>query len=324
MSKDKGSLDRARFTLEQEISSIIRLKKTIKTNLGKAIAILRSRKGKIILTGIGKSGFIGMKISATFTSMGNPAVFLHPVEALHGDTGMVSDGDVVIAVSFSGNSREVVRIVKYLKKEFAIKTISITGNRRSLLARISDANIVLNVQKEGSPYGMAPMASTTTSLVIGDMLVSAITSLRNFKKSNFAKLHPSGSLGLEFKTVKSYMTPRKEVPVVVEKADSRMMINKMNNKHPGVVAVVNSSGKLTGVVTDGDVRRFLVSGREIGTARVKEIMTKNPKKIRETSSLKTALSTMEDFRITSLFAVDSRNKLKGIIHIHDIVGGVII
>ncbi len=318
MTKDKGFLERAEFTLDQELKAILELKKSIQRDLVPAVKILNNRKGKIVLTGVGKSGHIGMKISATLVSLGNQAVFLHPVEAIHGDIGVVSKGDVVIALSFSGGSIEVIRIVKHLKKEFSVKVISITGNIQSQLSKISDTNILLNIQEEGSPHGLAPMASTTTTLVVGDMLASAITSPKNFKKSHFAKFHPGGSLGLELKKVGEFMTVGRAVPTVREDTSFQEMLIEMNDKKLGVVAVLKKK-KLIGVVTDGDVRRFLAKGKNSATAKVQDVMTTNPRYVQDQNSLKSCLVMMEDYRITSLFVLDIKKSLIGLIHIHDIV-----
>ena len=320
MSKNNGFLERAKFTLQQELLALTLLSKTIEKDLSRTIEILKQRKGRIIVTGIGKSGFIGMKISATLVSLGNSAVFLHPADALHGDTGVVSEGDVVLAISFSGRSAEVVKIVKYLKKEFRVNVISITGSKESPLAKLSDAHISIHVKDEGSPHGFAPMASTTTSLVVGDMIASALTSPHSFKKGQFARFHPGGGLALSMTMVDQVMMKGKNIPLVSDTKFLKDALAEMSGKSLGVTGVVNTKKELIGVITDGDVRRYIMENEYEVRGSVKKIMNIKPKFVSKNTTLKETLRIMEEFRITSLFVLNEKKQPVGIIHIHTILG----
>lgn len=285
----------------------------------KAQALLSKSSGRIICVGIGKSGFIGMKTAATLTSLGHDALFLHPVEALHGDTGVVREGDVVLAFSFSGDSRELVQICSYLQKTFSVRVITITGNTKSRLARLADVVLHTPVEKEGSPHELAPMASTTAALVAGDMLAAALTDPKAFSPEHFAKYHPGGSLGLALSPVSSLMATDTAVPLVASIASLSHALQEMSDKRLGVVGVVNKKGALVGIITDGDVRRFVLAH---GTTRGKtaaDAMTKRPKTVSDTASLKETLEIMERHKITTLFVVDEKKCPMGIIHLHTIV-----
>ncbi len=323
MTQKDGFLERSKHTLQQGIHALSALKNTAPAELEDVIKILKRRKGRVIVTGIGKSGFIGMKISATLVSLGHSSVFLHPVDALHGDTGVVSDGDALLAISFSGRSAEVVKIVKYLKKEFAVSVVSIIGNRESPLAKISDAHVTLDVRDEGSPHGFAPMASTTASLVVGDMIATALTSPTSFQKGQFARFHPGGGLALEMHTVDSVMTKGKDIPTVSRSKFLKDALKEMSEKFLGVTGVVDAHRKLVGVITDGDVRRFLLQHDFASAVTVEKIMNRTPKSVSKDASLKQALTLMEEYRITSLFVLDGKQRPIGIIHIHAIVGDAV-
>ena len=309
-------------TLAQELIALKNLKKNIGSRtLSAAIALLKKRAGKIVVLGVGKSGVIGLKIVATFTSLGHIAVFLHPVEALHGDTGIVADGDVLIALSFSGESAEVVKIVRYLKINFSAPCIAVTGDAESSLARLADVSIVLEVSDEGCPIGLAPMASAVATLAMGDLLASALTSPKEFNKRHFAKLHPGGSLGLDSRSVRELMKERGALPLVTHQAFLSHALKVMTEDGQGVVGVCDRRGALIGIVTDGDVRRFVLTHRSIDAKKAKDAMTKDPKTAHVDETAKDALLRMEQDRITSLFVVEGENRKPiGMIHMHDIVG----
>lgn len=315
MAKNKLSLDQA---LNSQISALKSLKRSF-PNIKKAGQILSSRKGKIVVTGVGKSAFIGMKIAATLTSLGHHSTFLHPVDALHGDSGSVADEDVLIAISFSGESPEVVKISKYLKNEFAVSIISITGDVKSSLSKLSDVVIKLDVRKEGSPLNLAPMASTTSSLVAGDLLATMLVEASKFEAKHFARFHPGGSLGLKLASVKSAMTGADKLPWVMEDDSLIKALKVITTKKKGIVGVLNKKNVLTGVITDGDVRRFISSNKTVVGYTARDAMALNPKVISSEISLKDALKEMERWKITSLFIIDERNKPVGLIHMHDIV-----
>lgn len=313
--------NRTHKTLKGEISAVKALGNLLEDiAFYKAVKLLSKREGKIIITGVGKSGFIGMKIASTLTSLGQHAVFIHPVEAFHGDSGAVSPGDVVIAISFSGGSAEVNRVIKYLKSVFLVKVIAITGNSNSLLAGISDITLNLNVKKEGCPLDLAPMASTTATMVLGDMLASALTSPDQFKPHHFAKFHPGGTLGLSLTTVEEIMTPEEGLPMVSTAASFHEVLASITEKNFGVTGVVSNTGVLSGIVSDGDVRRFLLANKEdISKAKARNMMTRNPKTAKVHETVKDALNKMEENKITTLFVVNDRKPV-GILHMHSIVG----
>lgn len=317
--------ERARETLRCEDQAVKMLARTtLNKRFDQAIALLSERQGRIIVSGIGKSGFIGMKIAATFTSLGHQAAYLHPVEAIHGDLGFVSPGDVVIAISFSGESLEIMKLVKYLRKDFDVKVIAITKNKNSSLGKLSDVVVEIPVKDEGSPHGIAPMASTTATLVMGDMFASALTSPKIFKKDHFARFHPGGGLTLSLRKVKEFMTKGVNVPLIKETATIIDALKKMSDKFLGVTGIVNKKGQLSGVITDGDIRRHLVSDKFDPSMMVSELMTRNPKSVSKEATLKEALELMENHRITSLFVNNGKKKVEGIIHIHDIVEGNVV
>ncbi len=314
---------RALQTLESAQKALKMLPQSLPALLA-AEELLRGRAGKIIVTGVGKSGYIGQKIAATLTSLGHRSSFLHPVEAFHGDIGAISVGDVVIAISFSGESMEVVKLAKYLRKEFDVKVIAVTKSTATTLGRLSDVVAPLNIKDEGCPLGVAPMASTTATLVLGDMLAAALTEPDTFKKDHFARLHPGGGLALSLRTVKDVMRRGEDMPIVASDRDIVFALNEMSKKKLGITGVVDKRKRLVGVVTDGDIRRFLAGSHFVRDAKVVVMMTRHPKSINSKATLKDALSLMEKYRITSLFVFDKTKQPTGIIHIHDIVEGTIL
>lgn len=319
INDDKKSLLRAQETLSKTKQSIAVLSKIVGKDFSRALSLLKNRQGKIIVSGVGKSGFIAGKIAATLTSLGHQAFYLNPQDALHGDIGIISSGDVIIAMSYSGESAELLKVIRHSKAEFSILVISFTGNRNSTLSKLSDVILSYSINKEGSPLGLAPMASTTTALVLGDMLASALTSPHSFKEKHFAKFHPAGYLGLNFISVSKVMKKGKDLPHISEKVTFVRALEEVTRKRMGVVAITNVTGKLRGVITDGDIRRIILSNKDPKKENVTNLMNRKPKYIRETNTLKDALDIMEQYKITNLFVLGKRNILVGIIHIHDIV-----
>lgn len=279
--------------------------------------MLRRRKGRIIVTGVGKSSFIGMKLAASLTSLGHPALFLHPVEAVHGDVGVISKDDVLIAFSFSGNSSEVVRIVEYVKRQFSIPIIAITGSRRSSLAALSSTVIKLSVSDEGSPGNVAPLASTTAALVAGDLLARGLADMTPFSLEQFALNHPGGAIGLSLARVEERMRVGDRVPQVSVSALLKDAIGEIERTRSGIVGITKS-GRLAGVITDGDIRRFVAKYGSIKGREASVCMTKRPKTISKDATLADALHLMETFKITALF-VTAGGSVAGLIHIHDIL-----
>lgn len=310
---------RVKHALTQEILAIRALEKSVNRDFFRAIDALLNRQGKIVLSGVGKSGFIAMKTAATLTSLGHEATFLNPLDAVHGDMGIVREGDVLILFSFSGNTAELLRLVRYIRKNFSVTVLSVTGNAVSQLASLSDYHIAISVKDEGSPLGLAPMASTTATLVVGDLIASALTDPTTFKKEHFARFHPAGSLGLSLKKVKEIMHTGKAIPCVTNSATFGEALREISAKKLGIVGVCSATGALVGVVTDGDVRRIVSVSDTPRNVPVKKVMKKSPLVINDESSLKEALLLMEERKITSLFVTDQKKQLCGVVHIHDIL-----
>lgn len=306
-------------TLKKEESAVLSLRKTLGSSFHEAVRLLYGRAGKIVVTGVGKSSFVAMKMSATLTSLGHTAFFLSPLDALHGGLGVIADGDVIIAISFSGESTELLKIIKHIKQSFSVAVVVITGNGSSSLCMLSDAVVSFEIKGEGSPHDLAPMASSTASLVLGDLLTVAITPGETFKKQEFAKLHPGGNLGLSLRTIAEIMTIGERVPVVSEQSLFIEALQVISDKGLGVVAVVSAAQKLLGVITDGDVRRILLKYENPRALLTRIVMTKAPKCVRTDTTLKAALETMELFKVTNLFVLDDTKRLVGIVHIHDLV-----
>lgn len=306
-------------TLRSELEGVRRLKGCVDEAFFRAITLLHSSRGKIIVTGIGKSSFIGMKASATLVSLGHAAIFLHPVEGLHGDSGAVTEGDVVVAFSYSGVSPEVVRFVSHLKRVFSISAIAVTGDGSSPLAQISDELITISVKSEGCPIGLAPMASTTTMLVVGDLIASALTRTEAFNRERFARIHPAGGLGLALTSVSKVMKSGGNMPLTQQDTRLSVALKEMTEKKLGVLGVVDKKRTLVGVITDGDLRRFLLKHSSIAGVRVYGVMNPDPKIVNVETSLKKALEIMEAHKITSLFVVTEHHCPVGVVHMHDII-----
>jgi len=281
------------------------------------VELLARTKGRVVLTGVGKSGLICKKIAATLSSTGTPAFFLHPTDAAHGDLGMLRGEDTVIAVSNSGETEELLTIIPLIKS-FGIPVIAITSNPKSSLARLSDIVLDLKVEKEACPLNLAPTTSTTLTLALGDAIAAALMKKKGFKAEDFARFHPGGKLGIRLSKVKEIMRRGEEVPKVSPETPLKEAIFEISSKKLGATLVVDGE-KLVGIITDGDLRRALERGVELSTP-VKEVMTENPKVISEDSYAEEALKLMELHKITVLPVVDSSGKVKGIIHLHDILG----
>jgi arabinose-5-phosphate isomerase len=316
---DRRILETAKKVIETEIEQLKRLKHCLNKDFERAVELILNCEGKVVVTGIGKSGIIGKKIAATLASTGTPSFFLHPAEALHGDLGMVSKGDIVIAISNSGQSAEVLNMLPYFKR-LGVPVIAITNNPDSELAKHSDVVLNLCVEKEACPLKLAPTSSTTNTLVLGDALAVAVMKLRGFTKEDFALRHPAGSLGRKLKLVKdlAHFDPR-EVPIVYENTPMREVVLEISSKGFGATAVVNNEGKLVGIITDGDLRRFVQRGGDFNRDLAKDVMTKNPKTAKPQELAMEALKRMEDNKITVLIVVDEENRPVGILHIHDIM-----
>lgn len=311
-------IKRAKEILKIESEAIENLIGRIDDKFKKAVDIILNCQGRVIVTGMGKSGLIGKKIAATLASTGTPALFLHPAEGIHGDLGMMVKGDVMIAISHSGSTEEIALLLPAVKR-LGIKLISLTGNLNSILAKNSDVVIDISVPKEACPFGLAPTASTTATLALGDALAITLLEKRGLKEEDYAFLHPGGSLGKKLLKVSDLMHRGEEVPKVGENVLMREAILEMTAKRFGVTTVVNKNEVLVGIITDGDLRRLLGRFATPLDLKAKEVMTKIPKAIRKEELAEKALKMMEDNAITSLIILDKNKKIEGIIHMHDLL-----
>ena len=311
---------RAARVLTIEAEGLLALRGKLDRQFTRAVDMLLSAPGKVIVTGMGKSGLIGRKIAATLASTGTPAFFLHPAEGLHGDIGMVLKGDVVIALSNSGETREVVQLLPVFKR-LGLELIALTGNPRSTLARHADAAIDVGVREEACPLGLAPTASTTAALAMGDALAVVLFEEKGFSEQDFAMLHPGGMLGRKLLTVEELMHAGEEIPLVSCETPLKDALITISSKRLGVTGVLNGSGALVGVITDGDVRRAMAKGVDLFGTRAEEVMSANPKRISSSELAASALRKMEEHSITSLFVFEEgeAGRLAGIVHIHDLL-----
>lgn len=312
-------IQNAKLTFELEIQALEKLKNSIGDDFKKACdIILNNKQGRVIITGMGKSGQIGKKIAATLASTGTPAFFVHPGEAGHGDFGMITDKDVVVAISNSGNSSEIMGIMPMIK-HLGIPVISITSNKNSLIAKNSDVTLNLGVDKEACPLNLAPTSSTTATLVLGDALAIALLKAKNFSARDFAFSHPSGALGRKLiLKVENIMRKGNEIPKVKSTNNLRKAILEISDKGIGSTLVVEDN-KLLGIFTDGDLRRMFEAESFNSQKTISEVMSKNPKTVSSDEMAISALEEMERFEITSLAVVDGKNNVEGIITMHDLV-----
>lgn len=302
-------------TVNMEIDTIEKLRDSLDSTLTKALNLMQNAKGRIIITGMGKSGHIGKKIAASLASTGTPSFFVHPAEASHGDLGMITDEDVVIAISNSGESKELVDILNYCKR-FGIPLIAITKNPESSLGKAGDIVLKLPNNGEACPLGLAPTSSTTATLVLGDILTTCMIERKGFTKADFNDRHPGGKLGSILQRVSDLMHVGEEMPLLDENADMQAVLLEMTSKRLGCVGFVNTQGLLTGMLTDGDLRRWL--SPQILEKHANELMTKNPKTVSKDIMASEAMKIMHDKKITNLFVVENGYPV-GVIHIHDLL-----
>ncbi|RKX59523.1 MAG: KpsF/GutQ family sugar-phosphate isomerase [Thermodesulfobacteriota bacterium] len=320
MKKDNSLLLRAKEILEIEKQGLEEVIKNLDEAFEKAIDLILESKGRVVVSGIGKSGLIGRKISATLSSTGTPSFFLHPVEALHGDLGMVTQDDILLAISYSGNTLEICELAAILKRR-GIKIISFTGGINSTLAKLSDVVINVKINREACPFNLAPTTSTTATLALGDALAICLFELKGLSSEDFRRNHPGGSLGERLKVrVKEIMLTDEKIPVVPVSTPLESAIEEINRKKLGCVLIVNNLGNLIGIITDGDLRRIFLKYGTYKGIKVEEVMTKNPKIIEENRLASEALELMEKHLITVLPVINQDEKLVGILHLHDILG----
>ena len=320
MSSSRTAISRAREVLKIEAQSLLSLISKVNGNFSRAVDLIYQCKGRVIITGIGKSGLIGRKIVATLTSTGTQALFLHPVEGIHGDLGIVTKKDVLLAISNSGETRELMPIISSVKK-IGTPIISFTGVLQSTLARNSDIVIDVSVEKEACPFGLAPTSSSTAALAMGDALAIALIDKRKFQEKDFYKFHPGGSLGARLRaTVRDAMITGDRIPRVLSGAAARKAIEVIDRMNVGFVLVTDARDQLLGILTDGDVRRIVSRGSTFEGMTIDQVMTSNPKTIDEKASLAETVEFMQKKEITSLAVVNGKKKLKGYVHLHDIFG----
>ncbi len=317
MMKEDELIKSASEVFDIEANSILKLKERLGSDFVKAIDILYNSKGKVIVTGMGKSGLIGRKIASTLCSTGTPAVFLHPAESTHGDSGIITRQDVVIGISNSGETGELLNLLPLIKR-FNIPLIGITGKIESTLAKRSDVVLDIAVEKEACPLNKAPTASTTVTLALGDAIAVCLLKKRGFSYEDFLVFHPSGALGKGILYKVSDLMLKENLPVVDENTEFLDAVELISEKKLGCAFIVNSDNSLKGVITDGDIRRILLKHKNVDMLKVKDIMVLNPKYVNSDDLAAKALSIMEKYSITSLGVVEN-NKLTGIIHIHDLL-----
>ncbi len=317
---ENDRIARAGRVLAVEASAIEGLRRKVDERFGKAVDLLKSARGKVVVTGMGKSGLIGRKIAATMASTGTPAFFLHAGDGIHGDLGMVRRGDVVVALSNSGETEEIVRLLPMFQR-MGLPVIAMTGKPDSTLGRYADVVLDVGVPEEACPLGLAPTASTTAALAMGDALAVVLFEEKGFSEEDFARLHPGGALGRRLQTVADLMHTGNEVPIVPTEMPLKDALLVISAKRLGVTGVTDGEGKLVGVITDGDVRRATQSGVDLYKAKAGEVMTLSPKRIPSTVLAAAALRMMEEHSITSLFVFDASSPAKpvGIVHIHDLL-----
>ena len=313
------ALIEARRVLEVEASAILGLIDHLDETFVAVVELINGISGRVVTMGLGKSGIICKKISATLASTGTPSFFLHPAEAIHGDLGMVVRGDVVLAVSNSGETEELVRLIQSIKR-IGAEIVAITGNPSSTLAKGADYHLNAAISKEACPLGLAPTASTTAVLALGDALAMALLLRKGFREEDFAFLHPGGKLGKRFLRVRDLQHTGDQVPVVRENTSMKDVIYEMSKKGFGITAVVGDDNRLAGVISDGDLRRLLQKDDDILRKTAAEAMKKNPVTIDSGELASVALQQMEQRKITSIFTADAERRLEGLIHLHDLWG----
>jgi len=304
--------------LDTEAKAVATLIPKLDQSFSQAVELLSKKKTRVIVTGMGKSGLIGRKIAATLTSCGTPAAFIHPAEAGHGDLGMILKDDVIIAISYSGETREICELLEFIKR-IGIKLISITGNKKSKLAKYSDIVLDASVEKEAGLWGLVPTASSTAALALGDALAIALMEKKGVEEKDFAFVHPKGQIGKSLLKIKDLMHMDREIPRVLGPTSMKDVLEEMTKKKLGVTCVIDKEERLIGIITDGDLRRMLIKYKDaLLKKKAQDCMTKNPTTIGRNDLATKALNIMEEKKITSLIIKSKEQKIEGIIHLHDL------
>ena len=306
----------ARKVLQTEAAAILALVGRLDGAFDRAVDLLRQCRGRVILTGMGKSGIISQKIAATLTSTGTAAFFLHPAEAIHGDLGAIQADDVVVALSYSGETDEILRLIETIRR-LGAKLVTITGTPRSTLAQTADVTLDCSVEEEACPMNLVPTASTTAAIAIGDALAMTLLVEKGFREEDFARLHPGGKIGKRFMRVESLMHAGPLCPIVTTDTPMRDVIYEMSSKKLGMACVVDAAGTLAGIVTDGDLRRHMERAADILEQSAGDLMTPEPVSIPPATLAAEALLVMEQRKITSLVVVDE-GRVAGVVHLHDL------
>jgi len=320
----KTPYERGKEVLTKEAQAILSVMEGLDEQFNRAVDIIYECTGRVVFTGIGKSGLICKKIASTLSSVGTPSLFLHPADSLHGDLGMLQKGDVVCIVSNSGETEEIITMLPWIKR-MGIPIIVITGHVNSTIARFADVVLTVRVE-EACPYNMIPTSSTTATLALGDAIAVSLMDKKNFRIDDFASLHPGGTIGRKLLKVEDLMHTGEAFPRVYEDTLMKDVILEITSKRLGVTAVMNREGGLIGVITDGDLRRALEKFENLLKNKAHDVMTRNPKVIHKDALAAFALKRMEEFSITSLFVVEGEGMKQpiGIIHIHDLLKAKIV
>lgn len=314
-----AALQLGQEVLTQEADALTHLASTLGNEFTDAVSRILSCKGRLIVSGVGKSGHVGRKLAATFASTGTPAYFVHAAEAAHGDLGMITANDVVLAISYSGETNELLTIVPTLKREGAT-LIAITGNSNSSLARHADVHLNCHVKREACPLNLAPTSSTTATLALGDALAVATLSAKGFTKEDFARSHPGGALGRRLLIhVQDIMRQGNDIPAVREGVSVLEAVREITKKHIGMTAVVDENNRVTGIFTEGDLRRLIERLGDIRPCIMKDVMTRNPKTIGVQELAASAVKLLDTYHCNQLLVVDEDNKLIGALHLHDLM-----
>jgi arabinose-5-phosphate isomerase len=311
-----ADLNLARKVLETEAAAILALVARLDDRFERAVDLLRECRGRVILTGMGKSGIICRKIAATLTSTGTAAFFLHPAEAIHGDLGVIQGDDVVVALSYSGETDEILRLLETIRR-LGAKLVAITGTPRSTLGQAADVTLDCSVVEEACPMNLVPTASTTAALAIGDALAMTLLVAKGFRQEDFVSLHPGGKIGKRLMRVESLMHAGKQCPIVRTDTRMRDVIYEMSSKKLGMTCVVDGGDALVGIVTDGDLRRHMERAADILDRQAGDLMTREPVFIPPATLAAEALHVMEQRKITSLVVVDE-GRVAGVVHLHDL------
>ncbi len=316
----KQMMEQAKEVLKIEAESILNLIPSISDDFVRAVDMIFKTKGRVIVTGIGKSGLIGKKIVATLTSTGTPAIFLHPVEGLHGDLGIVTRDDVLLAISNSGETSEINDLVCRIK-DAGVPLIVFTGNENSTLGCHGDIVIDVGVKKEACPFNLTPTSSTTAAMAMGDALAIALIGKRKFKEKDFYRFHPGGTLGHRLQArVKDVMVVDDHIPKVVTGTPALKAVEELDRKNVGFVIIADRKNRLMGILTDGDVRRYVKEGTNFKENTVDDLMTRKPKIVDENETVARTIERMQRDEITALLVVDKKRVIKGYVHLHDILG----